>query len=63
MINEVITLKLRREQVIDLLTACNCIISCNGYEAVKFAEIKRSLGDQLSMHDLKALVKEENNND
>lgn len=63
MINETITLKLRREQVIDLLTACNCIIACNGYEAVKFAEIKRSLGDQLSMHDLKALIKEDNNND
>lgn len=59
MINETVTLKLRREQVIDLLTACNCIISCNGYEAVKFAEIKRSLGDQLSIHDLKVLVKED----
>lgn len=58
MINETVTLKLRREQVIDLLTACNSIIVCNGYEAVKFAEIKRSLGDQLSMHDLKILVKE-----
>lgn len=63
MINETVTLKLRREQVIDLLTACNCIISCNGYESIKFAEIKRSLGDQLSMHDLKALVKEDNHND
>lgn len=59
MINETITLKLRRKQVIDLLTACNCIIAYNGYEAVRFAEIKRSLGDQLSMHDLKALVKED----
>lgn len=59
MINETVTLKLRREQVIDLLTACNCIISCNGYEAVKFAEIKQSLGDQLSMHDLKVLFKED----
>ena len=55
--NETITLKLSREQVIDLLGACNSIIACNGYEAVKFAEIKRSLGDQLGIHDLKALVK------
>ena len=59
MINEVITLKLRREQVIDLLNACNCIISCNGVESVKFAEIRARLQDQLSMHDLKVLVKEE----
>lgn len=61
MINEVITLKLRREQVIDLLVACNCIISCNGVEAVKFAEIRQRLQDQLSIHDLRTLVKEDNN--
>lgn len=55
--NEIVSVKLKRSDVVALLIACNGIIACNGESSSRYARIYESLHEQLGIHDLKAIEK------